>query len=138
MQRLIMSRTGRSIRRATMQRAARRGASLMAALLLATWAAAQAQDWPVIGRQGLVQLVLVPAEQVTDEAAYQAQISRLCVPERTCFVNFYTNSTGVTPTVPLPDAIAAEATAVYRRSVKNGAQVLTWSCRLQLPGRDCF
>lgn len=100
--------------------------------------AAEPEAWPVIGRQGLVQLVLVPSGQAADETAYTGQISRLCAPERTCFLNFYTNSTGVAPTTPLPDAISNEATATYRRSMKNGVELLKWSCRLKVPGKECF
>jgi len=94
--------------------------------------------WRVIGQQGLVRFVIVPAERAVDQAAYEEQIVKLCDPERTCFLNFYTNSTSADPTVPLPDAIANEATATYRRSMKNGVQVFLWSCRLKIPGHECF
>ena len=100
--------------------------------------AAEPDAWPVIGRQGLVRLVLVPSAQASDDAAYRRQISRLCEPERTCFLNFYTNSKGAELGTPLPDAIADEATATFRRSMKNGAELLRWSCRLKVPGKECF
>ena len=97
-----------------------------------------ADAWSVIGQQGVVRFVMVPADQASDLAAYERQIARLCEPERTCFLNFYTNSAGVAPAMPLPDAIANEATATYRRSMKNGVQIFLWSCRLKIPGRECF
>lgn len=97
-----------------------------------------AAPWTVIGQQGLVRFVLVPAPQQAEQAAYERQIERLCDPERTCFLNFYTNSTGAALALPLPAAIEQEATATFRRSAKNGVQILTWSCRLKLPGRECF
>ena len=100
--------------------------------------AAESDAWPVIGQQGLVRFVLVPSELASTYVAYENQISRLCEPERTCFLNFYTNSTGATPAMPLPDAIANEATATYRHSMKNGIQVFLWNCRLKIPGRECF
>lgn len=100
--------------------------------------AAPTDAWRVIGQQGLVRFVVVPAEMAVDQAAYEEQIVKLCAPERTCFLNFYTNSTNADPTVPLPDAIANEATATYRRSMKNGVQVFLWSCRLKIPGHECF
>jgi len=100
--------------------------------------ASETEVWSVIGQQGLVHFVLVPSEEATTLAAYEKQISRLCEPERTCFLNFYTNSTGAALVVPLPDAVANEATATYRRSMKNGIQVFLWSCRLNVPGRECF
>ena len=92
----------------------------------------------MIGEQGVVRLVLVPTEQASNYSAYESQIARLCDPERTCFLNFYTNSTGANLGVPLPDAIASEATATFRRSMKRGAQLFMWSCRLKVPGKDCF
>ena len=100
--------------------------------------AAEPDAWPVIGRQGVVRLVLVPPAQASDDAAYRRQIARLCEPERTCFLNFYTNSKGAELATPLPDAIAEEATATFRRSMKNGAELLRWSCRLKVPGKECF
>jgi hypothetical protein len=100
--------------------------------------AASPAPWPVVGRQGLVLMVIVPLDQVRSEAGYAAQIERLCPPERTCFVNFYSNSSGAQATVPLPEAIANEATATFRRSVKQGAESFRWACRLQMPVQACF
>lgn len=111
-------------------------------LLLALWpstaAAADDETWQVVGHQGLMQVVIVPRDKATQAAAYRAQIAKLCPAERTCFINFFTNSSGATAALPLPDAIAAEATARFRRSTKNGVELLQWSCRLGLPGGDCF
>jgi hypothetical protein len=132
------------INRVSLARHARRPL-LRAAVVLAFAAASHAAfgaagepPWVVAGQQGLVRIVIVPAEKAADQAAYEQQIVHLCDPERTCFVNFYTNSTGATPTVPLPDAIANEATATYRRSMKNGVQIFMWSCRMKVPSRECF
>jgi hypothetical protein len=97
-----------------------------------------AAGWTVMGHQGLVQLVLVPLAEASDRAAYTREITRLCEPERTCFLNFYTNSQGLPATLPLADGIAQEATATYRRSMKNGADRFWWSCRLQIAGESCF
>lgn len=97
-----------------------------------------AQAWPVAGHQGLVRYVIVPADQARDEAAYGRQLALLCEPERTCFVNFYTNSSGAALGMPLPDAIEHEATAVFRQSVKRGAATLRWSCRMQIATETCF
>lgn len=108
------------------------------ALLVIVPAFAVAQDWAVAGRQGLVQLVIVPTGQAPERAAYDAQIARLCEPDRTCFLNFYTNSTGAPVELPLPDAIAHEATAIFRRSAKQQAELFRWSCRLQVAREECF
>jgi hypothetical protein len=113
--------------------------SITALLLAATAAPAQTPPpWQVAGRQGLLLLVIVPMDQARDQAAYEAQIKQLCPPERTCFVNFYTNSTGVEATVPLPDAIDQQATATFRRSMKQVAESFRWSCRMQQAVPSCF
>jgi len=121
-----------------------RGMTIIMRLLLTALAAlavspAQAQQgWPVAGRQGVVLLVIVPAAQAADAAAYQREIARLCEPERTCFLNFYGNADGLPVALPLPDAVEQQATAVYRRSAKQGAERFIWSCRLGVPGEACF
>jgi len=115
------------------------GLSAIALLLAATAALAQTPPpWQVAGRQGLMVLVIVPAEQARDQIAYEEQIKQFCPPERSCFVNFYTNSTGVEATVPLPDAIDHEVTATFRRSMKQGAESFRWSCRMQQAVPNCF
>jgi hypothetical protein len=95
------------------------------------------EAWPLAGQQGLVRFVIVPVAQAKDEPAYQRQVAKLCEPDRTCFLNFYTNSTGAALAVPLPDAIADEATATFRRSTKNGAERFMWSCRMKMQ-EVCF
>ncbi len=111
------------------------------ALALATLAACAAPAngaWAVAGHQGLVQMVIVPMDVARDREAYTRQIERLCHPDQTCFVNFYTNSKGAPVSLPLADAIDHEPAAVYRRSMKRGAATFTWSCRLQVANEPCF
>ncbi len=113
--------------------------TLLASLAASTAITASAQEgWLVAGQQGLVRFVIVPAAQASDASAYQREIARLCEPERTCFLNFYTNASGAPVAVPLPDAIAAEATATFRRSMKNGAERFLWSCRMKMAQAECF
>jgi hypothetical protein len=125
--------------RCILRRAARAVALAACAQLWAVGAfAADGATWTVVGRQGLVRFVIVPVEQAVDQGAYQRQILALCEPVQTCFLNFYTNSSGATPELPLPDAIANEGTATYRRSMKNGVQVFKWSCRMKVAGSECY
>jgi len=114
--------------------------ALLVALLLAgaVTAVAANDDWPLVGTQGVVRVVIVPADQASDAEAYQRQIDRLCPPGETCFVNFHTNSTGATAALPLPDAIAREVTARFRRSAKVGREIFEWSCRLKVEDAPCF
>jgi hypothetical protein len=97
-----------------------------------------ADAWPVAGQQGIMRFVIVPTELARDRAAYARQIELLCPPGQSCFLNFYTNTSGAALAVPLPDAIDAQATAVFRRSMKQGAELMRWSCRLQVAPDDCF
>ena len=129
-------------------RAWKRSCRAASAVLLASgvaWAASAASSasaadgWTLAGQQGVVRFVIVPAEQAADQQAYDRAITSLCEPEHTCFLNFYTNSTGAPLAMPLPDAIANEATATYRRSMKNGVQLFRWSCRMKIaPAEGCF
>jgi hypothetical protein len=111
---------------------------ILGAVLLVAAGRADDAAWPVVGTQGLLRFVIVPVDQARDREAYGRQIRRLCPPDRSCFLNFYTNSSGAPLAVPLPDAIDREATATFRRSTKQVAESLRWSCRLQIPGEDCF
>jgi hypothetical protein len=102
--------------------------------------AAGADDpWPVVGQQGLVRQVIVPTEHAKQREAYLRQITLLCgTGDRTCFLNFYTNSSGAALAVPLPDAITNEPTAVFRRSSKQQGEYFRFSCRLQVDLQNCF
>lgn len=101
-------------------------------------AAAATEAWPVAGRQGIIRSVIVPADLAGQREAYQPQIDSLCAGAETCFLNFYTNTTGAPLAVPLPDAIANEPTAILRRSAKQGVDGFRWSCRLKKPEPDCY
>ena len=121
--------------------AARRSSALalaLAALAAASGAVHAADTWEVAGRQGIMRFVIVPTELARDRAAYAQQIERLCEPGQSCFLNFYTNSSGAPVGLPLPDAIDQESTAVFRRSIKQGAEQMRWNCRLQVQPDGCF
>jgi hypothetical protein len=101
-------------------------------------AAAADESWPLAGQQGLVRIVIVPSHLATDSEAYARQVQLLCGSGETCFLNFYTNSSGAPVSLPLADAIERESTAVFRRSAKQGAQRFMWRCSLKLVGENCF
>lgn len=115
---------------------------LVAAAALALGAApggAADAPWQVVGRQGILIHVIVPAAQARDREAYQRQVPALCGTRETCFVNFYTNSTGAAAALPLPGAVSDEATAVLRRSAKQGVlDGFRWSCRMAMAEPGCF
>lgn len=101
-------------------------------------ASAPVEPWVVVGRQGVMLHVIVPTALARDEPAYERQLPLLCEPERTCFINFYTNSTNAPLTLPLPDVIEHEFTAIYRKSVKRASEGIRFSCRLQVDPTNCF
>lgn len=96
------------------------------------------EAWPIAGQQGIMRFVIVPTALARDREAYARQIDLLCQTGQSCFLNFYTNTQGAVLAVPLPDAIDRQATAVFRRSIKQGAELMRWSCRLQVAADDCF
>jgi hypothetical protein len=111
----------------------------VAVMLCAAFGAGAADEtWTVAGQQGLVRAVIVPTALASNQEAYAAQVKRLCEAGATCFLNFYTNSTGVPVSMPLPDAIERESTAVFRRSAKQVAERFTWRCSLKLAVENCF
>jgi hypothetical protein len=122
--------------------AARLAGAIAAALWLAGGAVAAADAvggaWKIAGRQGILLHVIVPAEQARERDAYMQQLPAICGRNETCFVNFYTNTTGAEVALPLPDAISSEATAVLRRSAKQGVDSFRWSCRMGQREADCF
>lgn len=99
---------------------------------------AAANDWTLAGRLGLMQFIVVPEASARDRDYYTRVIEQRCGKEETCFLRFFTNSTGATPAVPLPDAILAEPTALFQRSIKQAREQFQWSCRLQLAEANCF
>lgn len=115
---------------------------LTAALALAPAsraADAPAAGWELAGRLGLVHYVIVPVATARDRALYDRAIEQLCAGRGTCFVRFFTNTSGAPVGLPLPDAISDEATVIYQRSDKRGGGGdFRWSCRLKIPGSDCF
>lgn len=117
--------------------------ALLGALTLSAGAnagqeSANTQDWIVAGRLGLMQFIVVPEASARDRAYYSRVIEQSCDKEETCFLRFFTNSSGAAPVVPLPDAILAEPTAMFQRSIKQAREQFSWSCRLGLAEANCF
>jgi len=100
--------------------------------------AANSPGWQVVGRQGIVRIVIVPVKEATDPAAYAREIDHLCEAGQTCFVNFYTNRTDAPVSVPLSAEVADQAVAVFRRSMKAGAEMMQYACSLKIPNVECF
>lgn len=114
------------------------GALTLSAGANAGQAPANTQDWIVAGRLGLMQFIVVPEASARDRGYYTRVIEQSCDREETCFLRFFTNSSGAVPAVPLPDAILAEPTAMFQRSIKQAREQFQWSCRLGLAEANCF
>lgn len=85
-----------------------------------------------------MQFVIVPTAQARNREAYAQQVALLCQPQMTCFINFFSNSTGAPVSMPLSEAITQEPTALFRRSTKQGAELFRWSCRMGADEGNCF
>lgn len=111
-------------------------------LALPGFAQAQAQPssgpgWQVAGSLGLLQFVVVSGDRIRQREFYDEVIAARCPPDVTCFLRFFTNSSGAPVAMPLADAIVAEPAASFQRSAKQNNEVFEWSCRLGLSG-NCF
>lgn len=97
-------------------------------------------DWQLAGRLGQAQYVVVPQAKAKERAYYDALIAELCPSTATCWLRFFTNSTQAPVTMPLPDAITQEPTAMFQQSAKYGGRnMFQWSCRLAMsPAGECF
>jgi hypothetical protein len=114
------------------------GALTLSAGANAGQAPTNTQDWIVAGRLGLMQFIVVPEASARDRDYYNRVIEQSCDKEETCFLRFFTNSSGAVPAVPLPDAILAEPTAMFQRSIKQAREQFQWSCRLGQAEANCF
>lgn len=95
-------------------------------------------DWTFAGRMGIVQYVIVPAGRSGERAYYERVVEGQCGAAPRCFLRFFTNTDGAEVALPLPDAIARQATALYQRSDKRGSAEFRWSCRMPVATPDCF
>jgi hypothetical protein len=116
----------------------RLGLAAAVVLLHGAPGAADPPPWQVVGRLGVVQYVVVPESAARQRGYYDTIIQQSCPPAGTCFMRFFTNSSGATPTLPLPDVIQNEPAALFQRSAKRGTEEFRFSCRLQVAGADCF
>lgn len=101
-------------------------------------APASGPGWQVAGNLGMMQFVVVDEARARQRALYDEAIAALCPLQVTCFLRFFTNSTGAPLGVPLADAILGEPAAMYQRSAKQRNEVFQWSCRLGMPEGNCF
>ncbi|HEY9194254.1 MAG TPA: hypothetical protein VIO81_15400 [Methyloversatilis sp.] len=114
--------------------------ALMAACLLPAVVRADSPDnWTLAGRLGLLQFVVVPEASARDGDYYRRIIDEVCADRvASCFVRFFTNSSGARLDFPLPDAVLNEPTVMFQRSAKHQREQFQWSCRLGMAESSCF
>jgi len=92
----------------------------------------------VAGSLGIMQFVIVPLGKSKNLEFYKSTIKQLCKNKKTCFLNFFTNSTNQKISFPLNDKILAEPTLMFKKSAKHQNTSFEWSCRLNLAVKNCF
>lgn len=114
--------------------------ALLAACLLPAATRADGPDnWALVGRLGLLQFVVVPEAFAREGDYYRRIIDEVCADKvASCFVRFFTNSTGAKLDFPLPDAVLNEPTVMFQRSAKHQREQFQWSCRLGMAESSCF
>ncbi len=115
------------------------GALAAIAALSPAAAADSASDWQLAGRLGLLQFIVVPEASAQDRAYYDRIIEEVCADRgSSCFLRFFTNSTGAKLDFPLPDVVLNEPTVMFQRSAKHQQEQFQWSCRLRRAASTCF
>lgn len=92
----------------------------------------------IAAQMGIMQFVIVPLKYGKHKAFHVETIKILCPVNKTCFLNFFTNSKNAEISSPLNDSILNEPTLIYRRSSKHQNATFQWSCRLKLAITTCF
>ena len=92
----------------------------------------------VAGNLGMMQFVIVPLGKSKNLEFYKNTIKQLCEDKKTCFLNFFTNSTNQKISFPLNDKILSEPTLMFKKSAKHQNTSFEWSCRLNLAVKNCF
>jgi len=85
-----------------------------------------------------MQCVVIPATRAGSHEACAQQKALLCLPQRSCFLDFFTNSIGVPLAAPLPGAIFKLPVALFRCSTKQGSELFCRSCRVGKDEGNCF
>ena len=96
-------------------------------------------NWTLAGRLGLLQFVVVPEASARDGDYYRRILDEVCADKvASCFVRFFTNSTGAKLDFPLLDAVLNEPTVMFQRSAKHQREQFQGNCRLGMAESSCF
>lgn len=110
---------------------------VVAFALLALAACEDKPEYSVIGTQGMMKAVSVPAERADDRDHYQQIIAAKCPRSGICILSFFVGLSSVS--YPLSDAALEAQTAQYNRNPNSRMDRLLLACRLgDIPADECF
>jgi len=107
------------------------------AVLLLMGACKGEPEYSVIGMQGAMKAVSVPAESAANIGYYREVIEAECPRSRICIMSFFVGPSSVS--WPLTDSMVEAQTAQYNRNPNSGMDRLLLACRLVDGGAsECF
>lgn len=94
-------------------------------------------EYTVIGTQGSMRAISIPAGEASSLDYYREVVETECPRSGICIISFFVGISSVT--WPLSDTAVAAQTAQYNRNPNSGLDRLLLSCRLASSGTDeCF
>jgi len=94
-------------------------------------------DYAVIGRQGALKAISIPAARATDLDHYQRIVTKECQASGICILSFFSDLPSAS--YPLSDSALAMQTAQFNRNTTTGLDRLLLACRLgDFRPEDCF
>lgn len=110
---------------------------VVALALFALTACNDKPEYSVIGAQGKMKAIGIPAERVEDQEHYQRIIDAECPQDGFCILSFFVGLSSVS--YPLSDTTLTAQTAQYNRNPNSGMDRLLLACRLgDIPADECF
>ncbi len=106
------------------------------AVLLVPGRSASAEEWRIIGEQGLMQFISVPEEHAADRQFYMRIADELCRRGQICILHFFIDRDRVS--FPFSDADLAAQSAAFNLNPNTGMRRLLLACSLDPDPERCF
>ena len=106
----------------------------------ATTAAPSMQRWELVGQQGDMRFVFIPAAHSDSKSEYHMAVGSLCAGKTHCYVNFWQDRAKTPSSLPLTDEQVAAQVAGYIMNTARGKSHWAWKCD-KFPDTDpahCF
>ncbi|MFZ5558677.1 MAG: hypothetical protein ACOZDY_18510 [Pseudomonadota bacterium] len=115
------------------------GAVLIGAALTILPDRAQARDpWRHVGKIGMMDLVVVDAEQELNKDVYRLAIGKVCAGREFCKVLIWADERMVPKTMPMTDAQVRALRANWTYNGRTGSRTMLWSCDIDPDPSSCF